>query len=133
MLFYDDELKVAIMRSHPAEDPAVFMPVCPPCDFLGVAWTAQRLRRYRRECYRALSAAFGATPTLAEALMEAMVNATLAGHDLEPISPAGDEHTSGYVAACWLCGRTVWVEKSGLLYSLLAEQCPFAIIGKQAS
>lgn len=116
VLFYEDEIKGVIIRSHLSEEPSIYVPVRPLCDFLGVAWTAQRrrlmddpvlaqevvgailetpggpqemlcipldmlngwlfsinanrvkedirdrLRRYQRECYRVLAAAFGATP-----------------------------------------------------------------------
>ncbi len=53
------------------------------------------------------------------AILHARVNAALSGHDLGPF----DEVDNGYQAACRLCGKTVWVGESGLMYSLLEDVC----------
>lgn len=65
------------------------------------------------------------TDAARESMLEVMVNAALTGHDLagfEPVNEAGS-HSTGWQAVCRLCGGSVWVGKSGLVYSLLAEQC----------
>jgi len=54
-----------------------------------------------------------------DAILEAQVNAALAGHDIGPF----EEDDNGYQAACRRCGKTVWVGEGGLLYSLLGEKC----------
>jgi hypothetical protein len=59
---------------------------------------------------------------LRAAILEAQVNAALAGHDLGPFEPV-DPEIGGYQAACRRCRLTVWVGESGLLYSLLGEKC----------
>ena len=53
------------------------------------------------------------------AILEAQVNAALAGHDLGPFPDVDN----GYQAACRRCGKTVWVGESGLMYSLLGDGC----------
>jgi hypothetical protein len=67
------------------------------------------------------------TTAAREAQLEAMVDAALGGHDLTPFTPAEDERATGYLATCRLCGRTVWVGERGLLYSILADECPAAV------
>jgi hypothetical protein len=56
------------------------------------------------------------------AILEAQVDAALAGHDLGPFETV-DPEIGGYQAACRRCGKTVWVGESGLMYSLLGEGC----------
>ena len=152
VLFYEDEIKGVIIRSHLDEEPAIYVPVRPLCDFLGVAWTAQRrrlledpvlaqevvgavvetaggpqemlcipldmlngwlfsinanrvkeeirdrLRRYQRECYRVLAAAFGAAPQppavrggLAEVEQLGYAIARLAREQIEFEARAGEQ------------------------------------------
>ena len=59
------------------------------------------------------------TDPFRDAILQAQVNAALAGHDIGPF----DEVDNGYQAACRRCGQTVWVGESGLLYSLLGDAC----------
>jgi len=56
------------------------------------------------------------------AILEAQVNAALAGNALGSLKPVVSTG-GGYEAACRRCGKTVWVGENGLLYSLLAERC----------
>ena len=44
VVFYGDEIKGVIIRSHPDAGSSVFIPVRPMCDFLGITWPAQRRR-----------------------------------------------------------------------------------------
>jgi hypothetical protein len=63
-----------------------------------------------------------AHPTaLREAMLELMVNAALANHDLTPFDPV---ESGGYQSRCRRCHKTAWVGKTGLIYSLLAAPCP---------
>ena len=59
-----------------------------------------------------------------ESILEIQVNAALAGHDLGPFEQVKTFEGAGYQAKCRRCNQTAWVGESGLLYSLLAEQCP---------
>ena len=43
VLFYDDEIKGVIVMITPSQQ-RVYIPIRPVCDFLGVAWSAQRRR-----------------------------------------------------------------------------------------
>jgi hypothetical protein len=53
---------------------------------------------------------------------EARAQAALGGHDLGPFDEVeDDEGPAGWQATCRLCGRTVWVGASGLMYTLLAN------------
>lgn len=62
---------------------------------------------------------------LNEAIMEIQVNALLSGHDLSPFEPLSADREGEYQAACRRCGRTVWVQSTGLCYSLLQDEaCP---------
>ena len=53
------------------------------------------------------------------AILEAQVNAALAGHDIGPFA----EVDNGYQATCRLCGGTSWLNDKGLRYSLLEDAC----------
>ena len=59
-------------------------------------------------------------------MLEVMVNATLNGHNLGPW--VADENdlgaVTGWQALCRQCARSVWVGRSGVLYTLLADRCP---------
>jgi len=57
-----------------------------------------------------------------ETILEAQVNAALAGHDLAPFEDA-ETVSGGYQATCRRCGQTVWVGDAGLIYSLLDDRC----------
>lgn len=61
-------------------------------------------------------------------MLEAAVNAALAGHDLTSFEPVEyvDGRPNGYQARCRRCGQTAWVGPQGLLYSLLSETCSAA-------
>ena len=59
--FYEDEIPAVLVED--AEEPAVFVPLRPICDFLGVAWPAQRLRVNR-------------DPVLSEVAMSVIVTIT---------------------------------------------------------
>ena len=63
------------------------------------------------------------SPDLRAAILEAQVDAALAGHDIGEFKPVST-HTPGYQARCRRCDRTVWVGLEGLLYSLLGDSCP---------
>ena len=41
---YGDEVPAVVVRMDQAGQPVVYVPVRPICDYLGVAWSAQRLR-----------------------------------------------------------------------------------------
>ena len=69
-------------------------------------------------------------PAAREAILEAQVNAALAGHNLGPFEPV-DTLTGGYEARCRKCGQTVWVEESGVMYSLLDHECASQHISPQ--
>jgi hypothetical protein len=56
-----------------------------------------------------------------EAMMELMVNAALAGHDLAEWILV--ENGNGWQAQCRLCKGTAWVGASGVQYSLLSDRC----------
>jgi hypothetical protein len=56
-----------------------------------------------------------------ESMMEIMVNAALAGHDLAEWSLVEDGR--GWQARCRVCGETVWVGMTGVQYSLLSDRC----------
>lgn len=58
-------------------------------------------------------------PAVREAMVEAMVEAALGGHELgiwEPVE-------GGYQATCRGCGMTSWMGNTGLRYSLLEDVC----------
>ncbi|MBK6708876.1 MAG: hypothetical protein IPG51_00825 [Chloroflexi bacterium] len=54
-----------------------------------------------------------------EALLEAMAEAALGGHDLGE----WEEVENGWQARCGRCGQTTWIGENGLRYGLLEEQC----------
>lgn len=54
------------------------------------------------------------------AILEALAEAALGGHELAPFE-AGE---NGYQAVCTRCGATSWVGTEGLRYSLLENLCP---------
>lgn len=56
-----------------------------------------------------------------ENVLQAQVEAALQGHDLTPFEPVNKR---GYQATCRKCVGSVWVNTSGLMYSLLANPCP---------
>ena len=56
---------------------------------------------------------------LKDAILEAQVEASLGGHQLDPI----EEVENGCQAVCITCGRSNWVRPQRLRYSLLAEVC----------
>lgn len=61
-----------------------------------------------------------AAPTvLREAMLEAMAEAALGGHEL------GEWETveNGYEARCSLCGMSTWLGYEGLRYSILEDEC----------
>lgn len=55
-----------------------------------------------------------------EAILEAGVTAVLGGHDLGH----WESTKTGWQAACKMCGATIWVGKKGVIYDLLADNCP---------
>jgi len=57
------------------------------------------------------------------AILEAQVNAALAGHDIGPFEPVDNTTAGGYEAHCRKCDKSVWVGNQGLIYSLLGEVC----------
>lgn len=59
-----------------------------------------------------------------EAMLEALVEAALGGHDLDPWEQLDDDGNE-YQARCRVCGRTTWVGGS-LRYSILEDVCPGA-------
>lgn len=62
------------------------------------------------------------TPEVKEAMLEAVIEAALGGHDLgawERVDDDGNE----FQARCKLCGMTTWVGGS-LRYSILEDTCP---------
>jgi hypothetical protein len=59
------------------------------------------------------------TESAKAAILEALVNAALSGHDIGSFEPV----ERGYQAVCRKCGKTVWVGNSGVMYSLLGERC----------
>lgn len=60
-----------------------------------------------------------AVGTVKEALLEAMAEAALGGHDLGE----WEEVESGWQAKCGRCGRTTWIGDNGLRYGLLECRC----------
>jgi len=58
-------------------------------------------------------------PQVKQSMMEASIEATLGGHDLESWEQVGND----YQAQCQLCKATVWVGKNGLRYSILDDTC----------
>jgi len=54
------------------------------------------------------------------AILEALAEAALGGHELAPFEAI----ENGYQAVCTRCGATSWVGTQGLRYSLLANICP---------
>ena len=65
---------------------------------------------------------------LRESLLKIQVNAALSGHDLGPFEPV-EVLTGGYEARCRKCNQSAWVGDSGLMYSLLAEECSVVSAG----
>ena len=65
-------------------------------------------------------------PEAREAMLEIMVDAAFGDHDLTSFEPVQDHDgdPNGYQASCRLCGLTAWVDDSGMMYSLLAAECP---------
>ena len=61
-----------------------------------------------------------------ESMLAIAVDAAAAGHDLTGFEPVEDDHAvlRGYQAQCRRCGKTAWVGRQGVMYSLLAEICP---------
>ncbi len=57
-----------------------------------------------------------------ESILAIQVNAALSGHDLGPFEPV-EVLTGGYEARCRKCNQSAWVGDSGLMYSLLGEEC----------
>jgi hypothetical protein len=55
-----------------------------------------------------------------EALLEILVEAALAGHDLTPFDPVP---SGGYQSRCRRCHKTAWLGPTGLIYSLLPDPC----------
>jgi hypothetical protein len=53
------------------------------------------------------------------AMMEAMAEAALGGHELGQWEVV----ENGYQATCQRCGMTTWLGNEGLRYSLLADSC----------
>ena len=93
-------------------------------------WTEQLFLRlvswlYRRRLQQ-LSGLFaeigGEDSTLAarEALLAAMAEAALGGHDLGEWELVDN----GYQARCLQCSMTSWVGHDGVRYSLLEDECP---------
>jgi hypothetical protein len=58
-------------------------------------------------------------PDFRPAMMEAMAEAALGGHELGQWKVV--EH--GYQATCQRCGMTTWLGNEGLRYSLLEDSC----------
>ena len=64
------------------------------------------------------------TNELKEVVLQAQVEAALQGHDLTPFEPVSER---GFQATCRACGNSVWVDISGLMYSLLADDCVYEL------
>jgi hypothetical protein len=60
------------------------------------------------------------TRPASEALLEILVEAALAGHDLARFDPVP---SGGYQSRCRR-RTTVWISDAGLTYSLLPDRCP---------
>lgn len=54
-----------------------------------------------------------------EALLEAMAEAALGGHDLGE----WEEVENGWQARCGRCDKTIWIGNEGLRYSMLEDFC----------
>lgn len=68
--FYDDEITAVFVQIGPKRE--VYIPIRPICDFLGVAWTAQRQRILR-------------DPVLAAELTPVIVTITGTGQQVETL------------------------------------------------
>ncbi len=58
-----------------------------------------------------------------ESILSIQVDSALSGHDLGPFEPV-EVLTGGYEARCRNCNQSAWVGDSGIMYSLLVDQCP---------
>ena len=93
-------------------------------------WTERTLLTLVRQLYRRrLQQMAGVLPDTAlpdtgglvrEAMLGAMAEAALGGHDLGEWESG--EH--GYQARCSQCDMTSWVGYDGMRYSLLDDECP---------
>ena len=61
--------------------------------------------------------------SLRENITEAMVEAALQGHELEPFEPVDEPGVLKYRALCLRCGKSVYVS-SLAHYSILEDICP---------
>ena len=61
-----------------------------------------------------------------ESMLEIAVNAAAGGHDLGGFGLVHDHdnNPNGYQARCRKCDLTAWVDFSGMMYNLLADECP---------
>ena len=61
-----------------------------------------------------------------ESMLEIAVNAAAGGHDLGGFGLVHDHNNNpnGYQARCRKCDLTAWVDFSGTMYNLLADECP---------
>jgi hypothetical protein len=58
-----------------------------------------------------------------ENVLEAMVEAALQGHELEPFEPVDEPGIRKYQAVCSRCGKSVYASRKAL-YSILEDICP---------
>ena len=70
VVFYDDKITAVMVEGTTGQH--VFIPIRPICDFLGVAWTAQRQRILR-------------DPVLSEELTPVIVTITGTGQEVETL------------------------------------------------
>ena len=84
-----------------------------------MALTATTALGVNEDCRRRI---MGIKNEFKEAVLEALVEAALGGHDIGPQEPV-ETVTGGYEAKCRLCEATSWVGDNGLRYSLLEDTC----------
>ena len=69
-------------------------------------------------------------PSLNSTILQIQVNAQLSGHQLSTFDPIPDQ-PGKYQATCLRCHKTVYVEQSGLMYSLLGDtDCIRPVVSK---
>lgn len=83
----------------------------------------ERFRRFPQDWEYANLAV---TAAAKESMLEIAVNAASGGHDLSGFGLVEDHdgQPNGYQARCRKCNLTAWVDFSGMMYNLLADECP---------